>query len=186
MDIETDMNVHVFIMCITILNIYIHTNYSLKIERLISNYLLFYLCTEFYEDDFQSYLKGLDVDTPVSSAIRQTISTCLVYWKPLGRQLGLSDATIEMIQHNNTNDYDEQKYQCLYHWVKHRGRDATILNLLRVIYYRLNDKGSLDDIVQSLNTAKSGQLLFVRKGWGDAVNIQQIVYIIEELVFLLL
>ena len=138
-------------------SIYIHTTYSLKIERLISNYLLFYLCTEFYEDDFQSYLKGLDVDTPVSSAIRQTISARLVYWKPLGRQLGLSDATIEMIQHNNTNDYDEQKYQCLYHWVNQNGGNASVINPLRVIYYRLNDKMMLQDIVRVLSKAKHGR-----------------------------
>ena len=114
------------------------------------------LYTEFNEDDLQMYLEGIDADSPVSPAIRQTISACLIKWKPLGRQLGLSDATIETIQHNNTNDYDEQKYQCLYHWVTHRGRDATILNLLRVIYYSLNDKGLLEDIVQALSTAKSG------------------------------
>jgi len=108
--------------------------------------------TSFNETDFMKYMEGFDVDMTFCQAVVQTIASSLLQWKSLGRYLGLDEATIMKIERENPHDYEEQKYQCIYHWFQSNGSNSKIINLLRIIYYKLEDKILLQNIVQSLGT----------------------------------
>ena len=96
------------------------------------------------------YMEGFDVDMTYCPAVAQTIANSILQWKPLGRYLGLDEATIMKIERDNLHDYNEQKYQCIYHWSQRIGANSKIIHLLRIIYYKLEDKILLENIVQSL------------------------------------
>jgi len=72
--------------------------------------------------------------------IIQMVADKLQEWKPLARYLQLSDATIREIQYDNEGSYKEQKYQCLKHWIKQSGKEATLINLLKIIYFQFGNK----------------------------------------------
>ena len=78
----------------------------------------------------------------------QDVALLLQEWKALARYLKLDEPTIKQIQEDNKNDFNEQKYQCLYKWVKLNGKDATLLALLWIIYFRLNDKLLIHQVAQ--------------------------------------
>ena len=83
-----------------------------------------------------------------NSPLLQDVAFVLQEWKPLARYLKLDEPTIKQIQEDNKDDFNEQKYQCLYKWVQLNGKDATLLALLQIIYCRLNDKLLIHQIAQ--------------------------------------
>ena len=98
------------------------------------------------------YMEGFDFEIVCSPTVAQTIANCLGDWKQLARFSGLDEATITKIEKENYNDYDEQKYQCIYYWIQRNGVNATIINLLGIIYHNLEDKILVQNIVQLLGT----------------------------------
>ena len=80
-------------------------------------------------------------------------------WKALACFLELSDATIEEIERDNERQYREQKFQCIKFWVMQNGRKATLKNLLRVMYFQLENKSLVMEIVQALKYCKCVLLL---------------------------
>ena len=77
----------------------------------------------------------------------QSIANKLCEWKPLARFLGLDEPTIKTIEYN-ARDFTEQKFQMLNTWITNNGSDATLVNLLRVIYCDLNDQLLVEQIAQ--------------------------------------
>ena len=78
----------------------------------------------------------------------QDVARHLPDWKTLARYLKLDEATIKQIQEDNRDEFKEQKYQCLYKWVQLNGKDATLVVLLRTMYFRLKDKLIIHQIAQ--------------------------------------
>ena len=87
---------------------------------------------------------------PLNNAIIQMVANHLITWEELARYLELSDAEEEEIKRNHPHDYKEQKYQCIKRWAKRNGKTATLINLLRQIYFNLEDKLLVTRIVQQL------------------------------------
>jgi len=81
-------------------------------------------------------------------------------WEALSRCLELSDAVVEEIKYNNAHDYEEQKYQCIKQWVRQNGKAATLKRLLWVIYFNLQDKSLVMNIVQTLKGTVIYSFLF--------------------------
>ena len=105
--------------------------------------------TAFNEKEFKSYISEVE-GVPLTNAIIQIVGNCLITWEELARHLELTDAEEEEIRHNHPHDYKEQKYQCIKYWAKKNGKTATLNNLLRHIYFNLQDKQLVFSIVQSL------------------------------------
>ena len=78
----------------------------------------------------------------------QDVALLLQDWKALARYLKLDEPTIKQIQEDNRDEFNEQKYQCLYKWVQLNGKDATLLALLRIMYFRFKDKLLIHQIAQ--------------------------------------
>lgn len=84
-----------------------------------------------------------------NTSFLQDITYLLEDWKSLARHLKLNEPTIRQIQEDYKNErFNEQKYQCLYKWVQLNGKDATLVALLRVIYFHLKDKLLIHQIAQ--------------------------------------
>ena len=118
----------------------------------IKLYFMFIISVD-CEEDFQQILKeaGIhDVLLMGNTSLLQAIALLLHDWKTLARYLKLDEPTIRQIQEDNKDDFDEQKYQCLYKWVQLNGKDATLVNLLWVVYSRLKDKLLIHQIAQCL------------------------------------
>ena len=90
---------------------------------------------------------------PLSNANIQIVANCLITWEELARHLELTDAEEEEIRHDHVDSYKEQKYQCIKYWAKKNGKKATLDNLLRHIYFNLEDKHLVFTIVQTLQNA---------------------------------
>lgn len=115
----------------------------------------------FNEKDFDSYINGLEDVAPLNSFIIQTVSKYLPKWEELARYLELSSAEMEEIKQNDLHDYKEQKCKCIIQWVEKNGRDATLITLLRHIYFDMNDKLLINNIVECLKRSKqSGEQLW--------------------------
>ena len=69
-------------------------------------------------------------------------------WEPLGRILGLSESIIIEIRNNNPQNYREQKYQCIMKWMSEHGQDAKLITLLRKIYFDLENKSLVMNVVE--------------------------------------
>ena len=65
------------------------------------------------------------------------VALLLQDWKTLVHYLKLDESTIKQIQEDNRDEFNEQKYQCLYKWVQLNGKDAT---LLWIMYLHFKDK----------------------------------------------
>lgn len=89
-----------------------------------------------------------DVLLMTNLSLLQDVALLLQDWKALARYLKLDEPTIQQIQEDNRNDFNEQKYQCLYKWVQLNGKDATLVALLWTIYSRLNNKLLIHQIAQ--------------------------------------
>ena len=72
----------------------------------------------------------------------------LLEWEELARILDLSEPEIVEIRNNNPLNYAEQKYQCIMKWINKCGQDATLITLLRSIYFEVKDKRLVMKIVQ--------------------------------------
>ena len=55
-------------------------------------------------------------------------------WKPVGRMLGIDEASLYAIQQDNAYSVREQAYQMFYHWITKNGSKATIGILTTAIY----------------------------------------------------
>ena len=109
----------------------------------------FIIILAFNEKDFNDYINGVE-DVPLNNAIIQIVANHLITWEELSRYLELTDAEEEEIKHNHPHDYKEQKYQCLKCWAKRNGKTATLITLLRQIYFNLEDKPLVMSIVNNL------------------------------------
>ena len=89
----------------------------------------------------------------------QSIANKLCEWKPLARFLGLDEPTIKTIEWNHSGNYTEQKFQVLNTWTRRNRRDATLVNLLRVVYCDLNNRLLVEEIAQIQRNSK--QLLHI-------------------------
>ena len=102
------------------------------------------------EDDFQQILEeeGIkDVLLMTNTLLLQDVALLLPEWKPLARYLNLDEPTIIQIEEDH-KDYNEQKYQCLYKWLQLNGKDATLVSLLQILYFRLKNKLIIHEISQ--------------------------------------
>lgn len=106
-------------------------------------------CVAFNEEDFNSYTVGVQ-DVHLDNPTLQTVVKHLITWEDLSRYLELSDADEEEIKQNHPHNYKEQKYQCIKYWIKRNGKTATLINLLRKIYFKLEDKLSVMNIVDDI------------------------------------
>ena len=95
----------------------------------------------------------------MDNPIIQTVVRHLEQWEELSRHLQLSDAEVEEIKHNYLKDYKEQKFQCIKYWVKKNGKTATLINLLRQIYFNLQDKSIVMNTVEDLKLQCAGKKL---------------------------
>ena len=77
-------------------------------------------------------------------------------WEELSRYLELTDAEVEEIKHDYSHAYKEQKFQCIKRWVQKNGKDGTLIRLLRHVYFDLEDKSLVINIVTDLQ--QSGRL----------------------------
>ena len=105
------------------------------------------------EEDFQQILKKEGIHDELlmgNTSLLQDIALLLHEWKSLARYLKLDEPTIRQIQEDNKDNFIEQKFQCLYKWVQLNGKDATLVNLLWVVYIRLKDKLLIHQIAQCL------------------------------------
>ena len=64
---------------------------------------------------------------------------------------------MEEIKQNDPQDYNEQKYKSIKCWVKKNGKTATYITLLRHIYFDLNDKSLVMNIVERLKVSINKQ-----------------------------
>ena len=80
----------------------------------------------------------IDVLLMTNLPLLQDLALLLQDWKTLAHYLKLDEPTIKQIQEDNRDEFNEQKYQCLYKWVQLNGKDATLLALLRIMYFRFN------------------------------------------------
>jgi len=104
--------------------------------------------------DFQGYIKDVKDRSLVNDdATIQLVASNLPEWEELARHLELHEATAIEIQHDYKT-YREQKFQCIKKWVKLSGREATLHNILRIIYFQLNDKSTIMNITESLQQSK--------------------------------
>lgn len=67
------------------------------------------------------------------------ISKVISHWKELARHLGLSKADIVTIQHNNSHDYEEQKYQMLRKWFEQKPTPPSRQSLIKTIEEKMKD-----------------------------------------------
>jgi len=103
------------------------------------------------EDDFLQILNEEDIKDVLlmkDPPLLQDVAFLLQEWKPVARYLNLDEPTIRRIAVDNRNDYNEQKYQCLNEWVKSNGKKATLVTLLRIMYFRLKDKSIISKVAQ--------------------------------------
>ena len=103
------------------------------------------------EDDFQQILKQegiIDILLMTNTSLIQDVAFLIQEWKPLARYLQLDDPTIRQIAEDDRNDYNEQKYQCLYKWVQLNGKNATLVTLLRTMYFRCKNKQIIHEIAR--------------------------------------
>ena len=117
------------------------------------------------EQDFQRILKeeGIhDVLLMENTSLLQDAASLLHDWKSLARYLKLDEPTIRQIQEDNKDDFDEQKYQCLYKWVQLNGKDATLVNLLWVVYFHLKNRLLIHQIAQCLQGIPTHMLFLFR------------------------
>ena len=89
-------------------------------------------------------------DIPLASnpPMLQSIANKLCEWKQLARFLGLDEPTIKTIEWNYCGNYTELKFQALYTWTRRKGSDATLVNLLQVIYCCLNNRLLVEEIAK--------------------------------------
>jgi len=78
----------------------------------------------------------------------QGIADKLEEWKPLARYLRLDDPTIKEIENNNYKDFREQKYQAVKTWTECNAKNATLYNLLRVIFCDLENELLIEKIAE--------------------------------------
>ena len=112
--------------------------------------------TAFNETDFSSYISGVE-DVPLNNIIILKVVKHLTTWEELSRYLELSDAEEEEIKSNHPNNYNEQKYRCIKCWEKKNGKTATLICLLRHIYFSLEDKRLVHKVVEDLQQLQSKQ-----------------------------
>ena len=117
-----------------------------------------HIYTAFDENDLKSYVDGVE-DAPLDNFTAQIIARHLEKWVAFARYLQLTDAEIEEIKHDYPQHYMEQKYQCIMRWAKKNGKTGTIINILREIYFNLNDKSLVMKIVEDL---KNKGMLYVQ------------------------
>ena len=101
------------------------------------------------QDDFQRILdeEGIkDLLLMTNTPLLQDVAFLLQEWKPLARYLNLDEPTIVQIEEDYRDNYNEQKYQCLYKWVQLNGKDATLVSLLQTLYFRLKNKLIIHEI----------------------------------------
>lgn len=112
---------------------------------------MFIQSTAFNEKDFNSYIEGVqDILLDTHNGTIQVAACHLEQWEELSRYLELTDTEVEEIEHNYSQNYKEQKYQCIKCWVKKNRESATLKNLLRKIYFNLKDKSVVMRIVDDL------------------------------------
>ena len=113
------------------------------------NKLLYKYYTAFNEKDFNNYVKGIK-DGPLDNFRIQVVANHVIKWEELSRFLELSDPEVEIIKRDHSQDYNEQKFQCIKCWVKKNGKDATLKTLLQHIYFNIKDKTIVMNIVDDL------------------------------------
>ena len=86
----------------------------------------------------------------MNNSIIQLVADHIIKWEKFSRYLELSDPEVETIKRDHSQDYDEQKFQCIKCWVKKNGKDATLIKLLQHIYFNLKDKTIIMGIVDDL------------------------------------
>ena len=118
--------------------------------------ILSIIFTAFNEKDFGSYIAGVE-DVPLNNIIIQKVVKHLTSWETLSRYLELSDAEEEEIKSNHPHNYNEQKYQCIKCWQKKNGKAATLICLLRHLYFCLEDKCLVHKVVEDLQQLQSKQ-----------------------------
>ena len=116
-------------------------------------HVLYKCYTAFNEKDFNSYVEGIE-DCPLDNFIIQVLVKHIIKWEELSRYLELSDPEVETIKRDYSQDYDEQKFQCIKCWVKKNGKDATLITLLQHIYFNLQDKTIVMNIVDDLTNGR--------------------------------
>ena len=99
-----------------------------------------------------------NIDLASNSPMLQSIANKLREWKPLARFLGLDEPTITTIERNHSGNFSEQKFQMLNTWTRQNGREATLVNLLQVIYCDLNNRLLVEEVAQIQRNSKQ-QLL---------------------------
>ena len=110
-----------------------------------------YAYSDFNAEDFKSYINGLEDQCLVKNDhIVRVVAKHLPEWEPLGRILGLSEAIIIEIRNNNQQNYREQKYQCIMQWTSEQGQAAKLITLLRKIYFELENKSLVLDVVEGM------------------------------------
>ena len=103
------------------------------------------------EEDFQQILeKEVIHDVLLMTNLPQLKDVALLLqdWQGLAYHLKLDEPTIKQIQEDNRDKINQQKYQCLYKLVQLNGKDATLLALLRIMYFRFKDKLLIHQIAQ--------------------------------------
>ena len=116
-----------------------------------SKVLFHYAYSDFNEEDFKSYTNGVEDQHLVKNDHTvKVVVKHLTEWEPLGRILGLSEAIIVEIRNNNPQNYKEQKYQCIMKWMSEHGQDAKLITLLRKIYFDLENKSLVMNVVEGM------------------------------------
>ena len=101
------------------------------------------------EDEFTSYISGVeDQSLANNSSTVELVAKHLVQWESLGRFLGLTSAESTEIRNDHPFNYREQKIQCIKRWISKVGRNAMLIALLRVIYFDLQDRHVVTDVVK--------------------------------------
>ena len=105
----------------------------------------------FNEEDFKSYTNTLKDECLVNNENTvRIIAKHLLEWEKLARILGLSEPKIIEIRNNNPHNYGEQKYQSIMKWINEFGQAATLITLLRKVYFELEDKSLVIMIVKGM------------------------------------
>ena len=107
------------------------------------------LFLDFNEEDFKSYINALKDECLVNNENTVCIvAKHLLEWEKLARILGLSEPKIVEIRNDYPHNYGEQKYQCIMKWINESGQAATLIALLRKVYFELEDKSLVIKIVE--------------------------------------
>mgnify|MGYP001793838770 CR=1 FL=1 len=83
----------------------------------------------------------------------RSVAECqLLYWKDLGRCLGIKSPVIDNIEEENKNNKYEQCYQMLEEWVKRQGRSARLDILLSKLSTMPEYSDAFEKVVEKITS----------------------------------